>query len=492
MLTSLRSTIAAFRDDLAAGVRDEWVWIRARAAALPWRPGLAGATGLLLATALVPASDGAAANVAPPTLAATTAAAGMPGSTEPGREGSEDSARALAASVGVPLAGADWRSHLGTLTATDPALCPASRLRVAWERPGPGYTIGGHVEPIGPAPTDATRRVNGVVVCDGSTYAYLGFEAAYELGRWWVTPVPSLAHESDDPTLLPGEAEQAGAAPASAIVGESPAEGLPSIGLWDGVSIEPLAIHEPQVQCDPVAKAGVLGFRDLLLAAFPSTRNLGIGRACEVPGVSEHKEGRAFDWGVRAHDEAERVAAETVINWLLATDALGNEYAIARRTGLMYVIWNGHIWSAERAHEGWRPYVGVSDHTDHVHFSFSWPGALARTSFWAGELRNKLRDNAPDLPLLVPRLPAVQAPVLPGLLFPGGDMPPDDQQQQQSTAGDQAPPPETTTTSTASPPPSSTTTSTTTTTTTAVPITSPTVLPPIGSGGTGFGALGGS
>ena len=37
-----------------------------------------------------------------------------------------------------------------------------------------------------------------------------------------------------------------------------------------------------------------------LLAAFPTTRSLGIVRACSVGGRSEHKEGRAFDWGVSA------------------------------------------------------------------------------------------------------------------------------------------------------------------------------------------------
>jgi peptidoglycan hydrolase-like protein with peptidoglycan-binding domain len=34
--------------------------------------------------------------------------------------------------------------------------------------------------------------------------------------------------------------------------------------------------------------------------------------------------------------------------------------------------------------DGWRPYSGESDHTDHVHFSFSWDGAMKRTSWWDG------------------------------------------------------------------------------------------------------------
>ncbi len=50
----------------------------------------------------------------------------------------------------------------------------------------------------------------------------------------------------------------------------------------------------------------------------------------------------------------------------------------------MYVIWNRHIWSASDAAAGWRPYSGVSPHTDHIHISLSWDGAMKRTSWWTG------------------------------------------------------------------------------------------------------------
>jgi hypothetical protein len=52
--------------------------------------------------------------------------------------------------------------------------------------------------------------------------------------------------------------------------------------------------------------------------------------------------------------------------------------ASAGRTGVNYLIWYGHIWSVDRADEGWRPYNGggvydpgdvTGGHYDHVHVS---------------------------------------------------------------------------------------------------------------------------
>ena len=58
--------------------------------------------------------------------------------------------------------------------------CPPDRLRLAWQMPaGASFEHGGNILPLGPAPTVATTSVNGIVYCDGSRYAYMGFEA------WW-------------------------------------------------------------------------------------------------------------------------------------------------------------------------------------------------------------------------------------------------------------------------------------------------------------------
>ncbi len=57
---------------------------------------------------------------------------------------------------------------------------------------------------------------------------------------------------------------------------------------------------------------------------------------------------------------------------------------MARRLGVMYVIYNRKIWSGWSG--GWENYSGYSPHTDHVHISLSWNGARGHTSFWTGRV----------------------------------------------------------------------------------------------------------
>ena len=60
--------------------------------------------------------------------------------------------------------------------------CSPLRLRVSWTPPVGDYKVGGYVEPLGPPPNLSTPRVNGVVLCRDSSYAYLGFEAVSTAG----------------------------------------------------------------------------------------------------------------------------------------------------------------------------------------------------------------------------------------------------------------------------------------------------------------------
>ncbi|MEU3597441.1 hypothetical protein ABZ714_01695 [Streptomyces sp. NPDC006798] len=147
-----------------------------------------------------------------------------------------------------------------------------------------------------------------------------------------------------------------------------------------GPEIDDYAAYQGQRTCDPAAKPGVAEFKDLVLATYPSTTNMGISRACGSGGQSEHKEGRAWDWGVSAATQAG--IANEVLDWLLATDRHGNRHALARRLGIMYIIWNRRIWEAYRADRGWTAYSGPNPHTDHVHLSFGWPGARKETTWW--------------------------------------------------------------------------------------------------------------
>lgn len=146
-------------------------------------------------------------------------------------------------------------------------------------------------------------------------------------------------------------------------------------------AIERLAPYQPQTTCSPTAKPGVVAFRNLVLRAYGGTGDYGIVRACSVGGRSEHKEGRAWDWKVSASSPAQVRAVQDMLHWLLTTDRYGNAYAQARRTGVMYLIWNHRIWSAG---SGWSAYTGHDPHTNHVHLSFSWAGARKRTSYWTG------------------------------------------------------------------------------------------------------------
>ncbi|MEZ4222187.1 MAG: MYXO-CTERM sorting domain-containing protein [Polyangiaceae bacterium] len=159
-----------------------------------------------------------------------------------------------------------------------------------------------------------------------------------------------------------------------------------------GPTIEGFASYDAQDTCDPVAKPGANAFKDLILKTYAGTSNLGIIRACNIGSTSEHKEGRAWDWGVNYNNATQRDIAQTVLDWLLAKDEHGNACALARRTGMMYFIWNKQIWGAYRspngscATAGWKAYTGTNPHTDHVHFSWAWPGAKKQTSFWTSPL----------------------------------------------------------------------------------------------------------
>ena len=168
---------------------------------------------------------------------------------------------------------------------------------------------------------------------------------------------------------------------APAVTRPTPAQAAPATPAF-GPSIDPFADYVGQTTCDPTAKPGAIGLRDLLEATYPVTYSLGIVRDCAVGGQSEHKEGRAYDWAVSSFDPAQKAMADDTLAWLMATDQYGNVNAMARRLGIMYMIWNRQVWKAYGTNRGWQAYTGSNPHTDHVHFSLSWDGAYKRTSWW--------------------------------------------------------------------------------------------------------------
>jgi hypothetical protein len=201
------------------------------------------------------------------------------------------------------------------------------------------------------------------------------------------------------PRLWPARRILAAGVAAFALVGMVPrgAVAAPETPSF-GPAIEDYASYEGQRRCRPRPKPGVVAFRALLEGAYPDSTWFNISRACRIGGQSEHKEGRALDWSRNAAVPTERAAVQDLFAWLFAMDAHGNPHAMARRLGLMYLIWNRRMWSAWDG--GWEVYcvqrgrrckdpdsrAALHPHRDHVHFSFGWPGARKKTSYWNPEL----------------------------------------------------------------------------------------------------------
>ncbi|MBP7972048.1 MAG: peptidoglycan-binding protein [Candidatus Nanopelagicales bacterium] len=155
--------------------------------------------------------------------------------------------------------------------------------------------------------------------------------------------------------------------------------------------IESAPAYLPQTSCDPREKAGITAFKKLVLDQYPIGTDWGSVRNCTDDGISEHLEGRAWDWHVDVNNPKAFTAAANVLQWLTA-----NSGANARRLGIMYIGYNHRIWGAYRPGDGWRVLNNSNPHTDHVHFSFTWNGATKRTSFWTG--RVAAQDYGPCRP----------------------------------------------------------------------------------------------
>jgi len=159
-------------------------------------------------------------------------------------------------------------------------------------------------------------------------------------------------------------------------------------------AIEPQSDYFSQKICDPIPRPGVTVVKDLLNKTY-GPRVIYIPRyGCA--GLSEHHEGRALDWMISARKADQKATADSFVAWLQKTDQFGNKIAMARRIGVMYIIWNNKIWRAYDPGRGWTEYKSCSSkpstgndtecHRDHVHISFTWDGAMAATSFYTGQV----------------------------------------------------------------------------------------------------------
>lgn len=145
--------------------------------------------------------------------------------------------------------------------------------------------------------------------------------------------------------------------------------------------------YQGQVSCDPRPKPGLTAFAALMKARYKSGA-VGTYRPC-LGDVSEHYDGRAMDWMLSASNPGQKAIANSVVTWLSA-----NGGAVARRFGISYVIFNKKVWKEYRPASGLAAYTGADPHTSHVHISFSWDGAMKRTSWWTGKA-TKVVDRGP-------------------------------------------------------------------------------------------------
>ncbi len=153
------------------------------------------------------------------------------------------------------------------------------------------------------------------------------------------------------------------------------------------------AFYEPQTVCKSKERPGTRALRQLLIDTYgPATAYA--TRTC-TSSTSEHFDGRALDWMRNKRVPEEKEMADAFVDWLLAPAADGTPHEMARRMGIMYIIWNGRMIRMYDVGRGWTEYRGCRStntgkandttcHRNHVHFSLSWNGAAAITSWYSG------------------------------------------------------------------------------------------------------------
>jgi hypothetical protein len=220
-----------------------------------------------------------------------------------------------------------------------------------------------------------------------------------------VITMPRTARAGRPPArLLAVVATLATLATAAVMAGGSPAVAGPAHALpsppttpTESAAIEGYAPYQAQFFCRHSVEPGVKAFEKLVLATYPGTQSDGDMRACDDGGTSEHKDGRAWDWGADHRNAKQRADGKSLLKWLFATDSYGNKDAMFRRLGLMYVIWDKRIWGTWS--QKWEPYScsGVTAcHVNHIHFSFGWAGAEQKTSFWSGQVSGVVEPPLPS------------------------------------------------------------------------------------------------
>jgi hypothetical protein len=153
---------------------------------------------------------------------------------------------------------------------------------------------------------------------------------------------------------------------------------------------------ERENTCSPTQKPGAKKLRGLLRRTYGRSISSSTVRPC-TSADSGHEEGRAVDWMTNKKVPEQKAMANAFLAWLQAPDSYGNTYAMARRLGVEYVIWNNRMWRTYDTGRGWTEYDNClhkkkkgkkawanACHRTHVHISLSWDGAYKRTSYFSG------------------------------------------------------------------------------------------------------------
>lgn len=110
-------------------------------------------------------------------------------------------------------------------------------------------------------------------------------------------------------------------------------------------------------------------------------------------GYSFHSEGRALDFTINSLKYAQYRDAYKALRLLWAPDSKGRPNALARRMGVMEIIFECGYWSqgkdnfelyflCNQENEPKGEALRTLQHQNHIHFSFTRKGAKGKTSFW--------------------------------------------------------------------------------------------------------------
>lgn len=156
--------------------------------------------------------------------------------------------------------------------------------------------------------------------------------------------------------------------------------------------VDAIQPYQGQTKCRKSARPGTVALRDLLLATYGTSVPGYLNRPCQSD-TSEHYDGRAIDWMVDSRRADQAGWGDAFADWVTQTRD-GELGAVARRLGIMYIIWRGRIWKQYQADAGWQVYsdcqrrpmrATANDntcHRNHVHISLTPDGAALRTSWW--------------------------------------------------------------------------------------------------------------